>query len=120
MTKALIMFCLALVIPLVAAPYRPMRAQEAFEQVSGKAFDSAVPRDFYLEGDAIPTEKRNAVLLKNLAGARVLLALIDTSGYSSQVQKKYTGMIIAEGRFTIWGNPVEIGSDGFGLDRPLP
>lgn len=38
--------------------------QATFEQLSGKSFDSAVPKDFYLEGNAIPTEKRNAALLR--------------------------------------------------------
>ncbi len=66
-----------------------VRAQGTFGQVSGKAFDSAVPKDFYLEGNAIPTEKRNAVLLKTPRSARVLFTLIDTSGYSSETRKKY-------------------------------
>ncbi len=94
------------------------RAQAAFEQVSGKAFDTAMPKDFYLEGNAIPTEKRNAALLKTPAGARVLFALIDTTGYSSEVRKKYIGMAIAEGQVSICGNSVSVGSYGFGLDKP--
>jgi len=94
------------------------RAQGAFELVSGKAFDSAVPKDFYLEGNAIPTQKRNAALLKTPAGARVLFALIDTTGYSSQIQQKYEGMIINEGKVTLCGHAIGIGSFGFGLTKP--
>ena len=94
--------------------------QSAFARVSGKDFDSAVPRDFYLEGNAIPTEKRNAVLLKSPAGARLLLALIDTTGYSSQIKKKYIGMVIAEGAVSVCGVPLRVGSYGFGLDAPAP
>lgn len=96
------------------------RAQGVFEQVSGKAFDSAMPKDFYLEGNAIPTEKRNAVLLKTPLGARLLFALIDTSGYSSEVQNKYIGMMIVEGSISICGNSLAVGGYGFGLAKPSP
>ncbi len=96
-----------------------LRAQGSFELVTGKAFDQGLPKDFYLEGNAIPTEKRNARLLKTPTGARVLLALLDTTGYSSQVQEKYLGMVIAEGPVSICGQPVRVGSYGFGLKKPL-
>jgi hypothetical protein len=62
---------------------------QKFEVVTGKAFDSAVPKDFYLEGNAIPTEPRNAVLVKTPAGARALFALIDTTGYSANIVTKW-------------------------------
>ena len=68
-------------------------AQKGFEAVTGKAFDSAMPKDFYLEGNAIPTEKRNAVMVKTPGGARALFALIDTTGYAASVQAKYVGMV---------------------------
>src|SRR5262252_2085044 len=64
-----------------------LRAQAGFRAVTGKEFESAVPKDFYLEGNAIPVEKRNTVLLKTSSGARVLVGLIDTAGYSSQIQQ---------------------------------
>src|SRR5438128_6964779 len=92
--------------------------QSALVQVRGKEFDSAVPKDFYLEGNAIPTEKRNAALLKTPGGARVLFALIDTTGYSSEIKKKYIGMVIAEGAVSVCGNALGVGSYGFGLDKP--
>ncbi len=88
-----------------------------YQLVTGKEFDAAVPKDFYLEGNAIPTEKRNAVLLKTPAGARVLFALIDTTGYSSQIQKKYIGMLISEAQISIGGVPVGVGSYGFGVEK---
>lgn len=92
--------------------------QGNFQIVTGKAFDSALPHDFYLEGNAIPTEKRNAVLLTSPKGSRVLIALIDTTGYSSQIQQKYEGMVITEGMITICEKKVAVGSYGFGLERP--
>jgi hypothetical protein len=93
-------------------------AQGAFEQISGKAFETAIPNDFYLEGNKIPVEKRNAALLKTPAGARVVLALIDTTGYSSQIQQKYMGMVITEGKVSVCDVPLSVGSYGFGLEKP--
>jgi len=92
--------------------------QNKFEVVTGKAFDSAMPKDFYLEGNAIPTEKRNAVLVKTPAGARAVFALIDTAGYSANIVTKYVGMIITEGDLTLCGHKVGVGSYGFGWVLP--
>ena len=97
---------------------RGARAQGAFEQLSGKAFESAIPNDFYLEGNRIPVEKRNAALLKTPAGARLVLALIDTTGYSSQIKQKYMGMVITEGTVSVCSVPLSVGSYGFGLEKP--
>ncbi len=85
---------------------------------TGKPFRSAMVKDFYLEGNAIPTEERNAALLTTPSGQRLLLALIDTTGYSSAIKQKYIGMMIAEGNVNLCGKAVGIGSYGFGLDRP--
>ena len=118
MKRAYSLAFLVLTFTLLAAWPKVARAQGAFEQVTGKAFDTALPKDFYLEGNAIPTEKRNAAVLKTPAGARVVLALIDTAGYSSQIRQKYVGMLITEGKISVCGIPVSVGSYGFGLDRP--
>jgi hypothetical protein len=92
-------------------------AQGAFSVVTGKTFDGALPAQFYLEGNAIPTEKRNAALLTTPSGQRLLMALLDTSGYSSQVQTKYLGMIINEGHLMVCGKELGIGSFGFGMKK---
>jgi hypothetical protein len=101
---------------LTSAP--TLRAQAGFQIVTGKEFDSAVPKDFYLEGNAIPVEKRNTVLLKTSSGARVLVGLIDTAGYSSQIQQKYIGMLIAEAPLAACSVDLAVGSYGFGLQKP--
>ena len=103
---------------LVAVSPNSARAQGGFEQVSGDAFNHAVPTDFYLEGEHPPVEKRNAALLKTNKGARVVVGLIDTTGYSSQFQQKYIGMLISEARISVCGNSIGVGSYGLGLDRP--
>ena len=92
-------------------------AQHTFQQVTGKEFERAVPKDFYLEGNAIPVERRNSVLVAT-GGARVLAGLIDTTGYSSQIQQKYVGMLITETELSVCGKNIHTGSYGIGIDRP--
>ncbi len=111
---------LILTIALATAWAYEAQAQGRFTLVKGNEFDRALPKDFYLEGNAIPTNKLNAVLLKTASGSRVLLSLIDTSGYSSQIQQRYSGMVITESKISACGIPLGVGSFGFGLARPAP
>lgn len=107
-----VMICLLAVWPNMA------RAQGGFETVTGDAFVKAVPGDFYLEGNRIPVEKRNSALLKNAKGSRVVVGLIDTTGYSSQIKAKYAGFLITETHVSVCGTALGVGSYGFGLERP--
>jgi len=118
MKRVTIFATLLFVLGALAALPNNARAQGSFEAVTGKAFDSAMPKDFYLEGNAIPTEKRNAAMVKTPGGARAIFALLDTTGYSSQIKQKYIGMLITEGEVSVCGTSVGIGSYGFGLDKP--
>jgi hypothetical protein len=118
MKKVFLLAWGVLTLAMLAGWHSEARAQGTFELITGKAFDSALPKDFYLEGNAIPTQKRNAAMLKTPAGTRALLALIDTTGYSSQIKQKYIGMIITEGKLSVCGISLGVGSYGFGLDRP--
>ncbi len=118
MKKTLIVFGFTVMVCLLAAWPNTACAQGGFELVTGEAITRAVPGDFYLEGNRIPVEKRNAVLLKNAQGARVVLGLLDTTGYSSQIQQKYHGMLITETKISVCGNALGVGSYGFGLERP--
>jgi hypothetical protein len=105
------------VVALAASVPAPAFAQEPLE---GKAFDSAYVRDFYLEGNAIPTQKRNTVILKGADGKRMVFGLLDTTGYSAEIQQKYVGMLIVERKLTLGGAAIGAGAYGFGLDKPTP
>jgi len=118
MKKTLMVISFIVVVCLLAAWPNTARAQGGFETVTGDAFVRAVPGDFYLEGNRIPVDKHNAALLKNAKGARVVVAIIDTAGYSSQIRQKYIGMLITETTLSVCGTSIGVGSYGFGLDRP--
>jgi hypothetical protein len=118
MRRAILILTALVAVAVLGFLPSAVQAEGAFEQVTGKEFNSAMPKDFYLEGNAIPTQKRNAALLKTGEGARALFALIDTSGYSSQIQEKYIGMLITEASLSVCGGTVGVGSYGFGLQKP--
>ncbi len=101
-----------LAVVLVSAP------AHAQVKLEGKAFDSAYVKDFYLEGNAIPTQKRNTVILKAADGTRLVFGLLDTSGYSAEIQQKYAGMLIVERKVMVGGVAVGTGAYGFGLQKP--
>ena len=111
----------SLVLVFAASP-AALKAQSphGFSVGTSRLLGTALPNDFYLEGTAIPTEKRNAALVMTPSDKQVVFALLDTSGYSSHVQQKYAGMMITEGEITVCGRQIQVGSYGFGLKQPFP
>ena len=107
-----------LVVGVAAVAAAIVAAQGGWKVETGKPFHAAMVKDFYLEGNSIPTEEQNAALLRSPSGGRLLVALIDTTGYRSEIKQKYIGMLIAEGGVNVCGQAVGVGSYGFGLDRP--
>ncbi|MCG6922937.1 MAG: hypothetical protein LJF15_17905 [Acidobacteria bacterium] len=117
MKKILWMGASALAGAVLVGLAAPVLAQSDFEVLKGKAFDTAVVKDFYLEGNAVPTQKRNAVLIQSTDGKRMLFALLDTSGYGADIQAKYIGMAIVEKPVSIGGVALGVGAYGFGLEK---
>jgi hypothetical protein len=118
MKRTLLAVSLSLIAGLLAMYPASASAQGRFESVAGTAFSNAVPNDFYLEGNRIPVEKRNSVLLKDSGGARVVVGLLDTAGYSAHIKEKYRGFIITESNISFGGSKLGVGSYGIGLDLP--
>ena len=98
----------------------PVPAAAQVEKLEGKAFDGAYVRDFYLEGNSIPTQKRNTVMLKGTDGKRLVFSLLDTTGYSAEIQAKYIGMLIVERPVVLGTAKLAAGAYGFGLRKPQP
>jgi hypothetical protein len=116
MKKVLWSGALALAVAvLLAVVPAPAQAQE---KLAGKAFDAAVVKDFYLEGNAIPVQKRNTVVLKGTDGKHMVFGLLDTTGYSAEIQAKYAGLVILERKATVGGTALGPGAYGFGLQKP--
>jgi len=96
---------LFLAVSMAAAQTGPLEPAE---------LEKALPKSQYLEGENIPTQARNSGGLRLAGGGRLIAALLDTSGYSSQIQTKYLGMLVTERSLELGTSTVPPGAYGFG------
>lgn len=74
-----------------------------------------VPSGFYFEGQSAPTQPRNSAAAKFGDKQHFVAAIVDTSGYSSEVRAKYEGFLIVDAPVEIGGENLLIGAYGFGF-----
>jgi hypothetical protein len=91
-------------------------AQEASKHILGSdELKKAVPVEYFFRGQKAPVQLRNAVGFQLADGKMMLAALVDASGYSTAIQQKYQGMLIAETKLNIGGSDLSPGQYGFGF-----
>jgi hypothetical protein len=83
--------------------------------LEGDELTRVVPSSFYFEGQSAPTQMRNAAAVQFGAGRFAMAALVDTSGYSSEVQAKYQGFLITDAPIVVGGARLGTGAYGFGF-----
>lgn len=108
-SRARFVALLVLVLPAVAL------AQAWPKILEGDELTRVVPSSFYFEGQSAPTQMRNASAVEFAASRFTMAALVDASGYSSEVQAKYQGFLITDSPILIEGRPLTIGAYGFGF-----
>lgn len=109
----------AIAVPsLQAAPQAaaPSTASPASSTVltaaeAGKLLPSAV----FFQGQSAPVQARNSAGIRLAKGSFLLAALVDNSGYSSQVQQKYQAYLITEEPVVIGGHRLAPGAYGCGF-----
>jgi hypothetical protein len=102
---------LLLVLPTVAL------AQGFPKILEGDELTRVVPSSFYFEGQSAPTQMRNAAAVQFGASRFTMAALVDASGYSSEVQAKYQGLLITDSPIIIEGARLATGAYGFGFTK---
>ena len=101
---------LLLLLPAVAL------AQDGWPKlIEGRELERVVPQGFYFEGQSAPTQMRNAAAAQLGPKRFVMAGLVDTSGYSSDVQAKYQGFIVTDSPITVGGARLPTGAYGFGF-----
>ena len=90
-------------------------AQNAAVILAGKDSERVVPTSFYFEGLSAPTQMRNSAAARFGEKRHVIAALVDTSGYSSDVRAKYQGLFITDSAITVGGKDLGAGAYGFGF-----
>jgi hypothetical protein len=112
---------LAVFLAFLLTPWlNSARAQAEPESKPSEAISSAVPDHFDLEKTPIPVLRVNSAVLRTGKGAQVVVALLDTTKSSARIHRKYSGLIIAQGKVSVCGISLDAGGYGFGLAPPPP
>jgi hypothetical protein len=82
-----------------------------------KATEAAelLPTTVFFQGKTAPVQGRNSGGIRFEDKSLMLVSLIDTSGYSSQVQEKYQAYLITESSLEIEGHRLAPGAYGCGF-----
>lgn len=76
-----------------------------------------VPSVYFFRGQSASVQLRNSAGFSTADGKYVLAGLVDTSGYSTDVQAKYQGFLITEIKLDIGGTELAPGEYGFGFSK---
>lgn len=86
-----------------------------YEILSDSALTKIVPASFYFAGQSAETQMRNASAARIGKNRFVIAALVDTSGYSTEISGKYEGFFITDSPVTIGNKMLGTGAYGFGF-----
>ena len=98
---ALIVISLALSAIAQNAPAAPTVVNEA-------GLKKVVPETYFFRGLSATTQLRNSAAIHYPDDYYVIIGLVDTSGYSSDIKAKYTGLFITEKKLRFDGGAMVI------------
>ena len=101
--------CVLLVASLVA----PALSQSKAGVLGADELKKVMPASFFYRGQSASVQMRNAVGFRANGNRFVLAALVDTSGYSTDIQEKYQGLFITEVKLKIGDSTLAPGAYGF-------
>jgi len=90
--------------------------QSAFAQtvVSGADLKKVVPDSYFFRGMSATTQLRNSSAIHYPDDFYVIIGLVDTSGYSTDVKAKYNGLFITEKTLKFGSSTLGPGQYGMG------
>src|SRR5215203_1886612 len=90
-------------------------AQNNYEVLTSAALTRVVPKSFYFAGQSAETQMRNTAAARIGTDRHVIVGLVDTSGYSTEISGKYEGFLITDSPVKIGDKTLETGAYGFGF-----
>jgi hypothetical protein len=75
-----------------------------------------IPTNYFFADRTAPVQGRNSGGVRFENGKLMLAALVDTSGYSTEIRQKYQGLFITETPIDIEGSTLKPGAYGFGFN----
>lgn len=92
-------------------------AQSTSGVLSADEIAKVVPAAYFFRGESATVQVRNSAGFRVPGDKLVLAGLVDTSGYSADVQAKYQGFLITEVPLGIEGSTLAPGEYGFGFSK---
>jgi hypothetical protein len=83
--------------------------------VAAADLKSLVPASYFYRGQSASVQMRNAAAIRTKNERYVIAALVDTSGYASDVAAKYQGLFITEVKLKVGDAELAPGEYGFGF-----
>lgn len=92
-------------------------AQTKPEVLTADNLKKIVPTSFYFSGQSAATQMRNTAAAKIGTDRYVVVGLVDTSGYSTEISGKYEGFFITDSPVKIGDQELNTGAYGFGFSK---
>jgi hypothetical protein len=100
----------------VAVAQSPNTIHQAAQGVLSREQAAAIlPQSVFFRGQSASLQGRNSSGIRFANGKFVLMALVDTSGYSSALQQTYQAYLITEVPLILGGQTLNPGAYGFGF-----
>jgi hypothetical protein len=74
-----------------------------------------VPATYFYRGQSASVQLRNSAGIRTKNDRYILVGLVDTSGYATDIKQKYQGFFITEGKIKVEGTDLVPGQYGFGF-----
>jgi hypothetical protein len=115
--KSSLFICFIALTVLATAGQSPVTASNPAQASVLNAGEAAkiMPMSVFFRGQSASVQGRNSGGVRFGDGSLILASLIDTSGYSSQVQEKYQAYLITESAVDIDGHSLAPGAYGCGF-----
>ena len=92
-------------------------AQQKGGMLNAETLKKVVPATYFFRGQSAPVQVRNSAGFGTADGKLTLAALVDTSGYASDVVEKYQGLLVTEEKLRVEGTDLPAGAYGFGFEK---
>jgi hypothetical protein len=115
LTKSCALVCLIALIAQIAAGQSPGTTSTQASVLSAEEAAKIMPASVFFRGQSASVQGRNSGGVRFGDKSLLLISLIDTSGYSSQVQEKYQAYLITESAVDIGGHRLASGAYGCGF-----
>lgn len=100
---------------MAAAPSAASRTDVKVGALDRVQAAAILPTSVFYKGASAPVQGRNSAGIRFAGGKLALMALVDTSGYSSAEQQSYQGYLLNEVELKIGDKTLAPGAYGFGF-----